>query len=179
MKLLINTLTIGRAFFGLFIFLLIALFDNFHLSLILLLLGSITDYLDGYLARKYNKTSVFGEIFDPIADKIFIVFILIGLAIYFHSFYIGFITSLIISREIWVTALRDFNSRRSLESATKVIYISKVKTAVQFFAITSYFIGNIYNNNLIFIIADVLLFLCLLITLYTGYIYTINSLREK
>ena len=48
--------------------------------------AGLTDYLDGYLARKYNAESQLGEILDPIADKILIIFILIGLSVHLHSF---------------------------------------------------------------------------------------------
>jgi cardiolipin synthase len=54
--------------------------DGYLLALILFYIAGLTDYLDGYLARKYNAVSQFGEILDPIADKILIVFIFFGLS---------------------------------------------------------------------------------------------------
>ena len=60
------------------------------LALVLFMFASFTDYLDGYFARKTNTVSVIGEVIDPIADKILIVFIFYGLAVnldsYFNSF---------------------------------------------------------------------------------------------
>jgi phosphatidylglycerophosphate synthase len=53
--------------------------DGYLLALILFFLAGITDYFDGYLARKYNAVSQLGEILDPIADKILILFVLFGL----------------------------------------------------------------------------------------------------
>ena len=57
--------------------------------LLLFFLAGLTDYFDGYLARKYNAESQLGEILDPIADKILIVFILIGLSVDLDSFVIA------------------------------------------------------------------------------------------
>ena len=74
--------------------------------------ASITDYFDGYLARKYNLVSQLGEILDPIADKILIVFLLFAITANLNSYYIGFFSAIIITREIWVGALRDFNARQ-------------------------------------------------------------------
>ncbi|MEC7891586.1 MAG: CDP-alcohol phosphatidyltransferase family protein, partial [Pseudomonadota bacterium] len=64
----INTLTISRMLLGPIIFLILTLNINYSLSLILFIFAGFTDYADGYLARKYNAISQFGEILDPIAD---------------------------------------------------------------------------------------------------------------
>ena len=71
-------------------------------ALILFIFASITDYFDGYLARKYDKVSVLGEILDPIADKLLIVFLLFAISIFLSSEFIAFVSSVIIAREIWV-----------------------------------------------------------------------------
>ena len=124
------------------------------------------------------KRPQLGEILDPIADKILLIFVFFGLAISLSSYLIGFMGSLIISREIWVSALRDFNSRNNNLGATKVTYLAKVKTATQFFTILVYLIGLASNIMLTIIIADILLILSTLITLYTGYNYTINTFNN-
>jgi len=87
-------------------------------------------------------------------------------------------SSLIISREIWVGALRDFNARQDKSEATKVIYLAKIKTSIQLFTISIYLLGLTLNNMLLILFGDMFLFLSLLITLYTGYIYTYNSIRN-
>ena len=113
MIILLNLLTISRIFIGLLIFILL-IFDSFLLAaFILFIFAGLTDYLDGYLARKYDAKSQIGEILDPIADKILVVFLFFGLTINLSSYIIGFAGALIISREIWVSALRDFNARNN------------------------------------------------------------------
>ena len=119
--------------------------------------------------------SQIGEILDPIADKILILFVLFGLAINLSSYLIGFIGALIISREIWVGALRDLNARNGKSDATKVTFLAKIKTSVQLSTLSVYLFGLAINNMLIIVIADILLFISLFITLYTGFIYTLNT----
>ena len=102
------------------------------------MLASLTDFLDGYLARKTGNTSVLGEILDPIADKLLIVFVLIGLSLNLSSFYVGFFASMIIAREIWVAALRDYNARSMRSDRTKVTFLAKIKTTVQMGVISLY-----------------------------------------
>ena len=138
--------------------------------------ASFTDYLDGYFARKTNSVSVIGEVIDPIADKILIVFIFFG-SVYLHSYLIAFTASAIIAREIWVGALRDLNARNLNSQATKVLDIAKIKTTIQLFTIGVYLIGLALSNMLIIVIADILIIISVLITLYTGFIYTFNSFK--
>ena len=149
--------------------------DRYLLALVLFFLAGVTDYFDGYLARKYNAVSQLGEILDPIADKILILFVLFGLAINLSSYLIGFIGATIITREIWVGALRDINARNRKSDATKVTFLAKIKTTIQLFTISIYLLGLALNNMLFIIIGDVLLLISLLITIYTGFIYTYKT----
>jgi CDP-diacylglycerol--glycerol-3-phosphate 3-phosphatidyltransferase len=151
--------------------------DRYLLALMLFFIAGITDYFDGYLARKYNSVSQLGEILDPIADKILILFVLFGLAINLSSYLIGFTGAIIITREIWVGALRDLNARNGRSDATKVTFLAKIKTSVQLFTLSIYLFGLVINNMLVIIIGDVFVLISLLITLYTGFIYTVNTFR--
>ena len=179
MTALINFLTISRIFLAAIIFILLISPDGYLLALILFYLAGITDYFDGYLARKYNSVSQIGEVLDPIADKILILFLLFGIAINLSSYLIGFIGAIIITREIWVGALRDLNARNGRSDVTKVTFIAKTKTAIQLFTISIYLFGLALHNMLILVIADIFLFISLFITLYTGFIYTLNSFKNN
>ena len=174
----INLLTLSRIFLGGVIFLLLTRPEGYFLAFILFFIAAATDYFDGYLARKYDLTSQIGEILDPIADKILIVFVLFGLSVNLSSYFIALIASLIITREIWVGALRDFNSRKGQSEATKVTFLAKIKTSIQLFTISIYLLGLTLNNMFLILFGDMFLFLSLLITIYTGYIYTYNSLKN-
>ena len=178
MSTFINILTMSRIFLAAIIFILLMSPDGYYLALVLFLLAGVTDYFDGYFARKYNAVSQLGEILDPIADKILILFVLFGLAINLSSYLIGFIGAIIITREIWVGALRDLNARNGKTDATKVTFIAKIKTTIQIFTLSIYLLGLSINNMLLVVIADILLFISLFITLYTCYLYTSNTFKK-
>ena len=175
---LINLLTFARIIIAVFIFMLLALKNYYALALVLFFIAGLTDYFDGFLARKYNATSQIGEILDPIADKILIIFLFFGLALNLSSFLIGFAGSLIITREIWISALRDFNSRNNNVNATKVIYIAKIKTTIQLFTIAVYLAALAFNKMFLVILGDIFIIISVLITLYTGYVYTYNTFKN-
>ncbi len=179
MSLFINLITVSRMIFGAIIFVLLTRSELYWHAFILFFLASITDYFDGYLARKYNLVSQLGEILDPIADKILIVFMLFAISINLTSFYIGFLSAVIIAREIWVGALRDFNARQQKSDATKVTFLAKIKTSIQLTTISTYLLGLALNNMLIVLIGDILLFISFIVTIYTGFQYTHKTFFQK
>ena len=179
MPLLINLITLSRILLGAIIFILLTRTEFYWMAFILFFIASITDYFDGYLARKYNSTSQLGEILDPIADKILIVFLFFAISVNLTSYYIGFLSAVIITREIWVGALRDFNARQFRSDATKVTFLAKIKTTIQLFTISTYLIGLALNNMFVVLIGDTLLFMSFLVTFYTGIQYTYNTFSSK
>ena len=175
---ILNIITLSRILCAILIYLILYLENNYSIALFLFLIASFSDFLDGYLARKTNSVSLLGEILDPIADKLLIVFVLIGLSINLDSFLIGFISAVIISREIWVAALRDINARNNQSDKTKVTFLAKTKTAIQMFAILMYLFGLTLNNMMILFFADIVLIIALLITIQTGFQYTISTFKK-
>ena len=175
---LINILTLSRIFIAIIIFIML-MFNSYYFSAcILFFIAGITDYLDGFLARKFNASSQIGEILDPIADKILIIFLFFGLAVNLSSYLIGFAGAFIIAREIWISAIRDFNSRNNNTEATKVIYIAKLKTTIQLFTIAIYLLGLAFNQMILIVIGDIFLIASVIITLYTGYVYTVKTFKN-
>ena len=92
---------------------------------------------------------------------------------------VGFFASLIISREILISALRDYNSRNNNTSATKVTFLAKFKTTSQIFTISLYLFALAIDSMLLLIISDLFLAISTIITLYTGYIYIYNSVAKE
>lgn len=100
---------------------------------VLFILSGITDWLDGYLARKWNQTSAFGAFLDPVADKLMVsaaLLILLQL-----GRVDALVTLIIIGREIAISALREWMAQIGQSRRVAVSYIGKVKTAVQMVAI--------------------------------------------
>ena len=174
----IQILTYFRIIAGPIIFFLILVFQNYGIALSILLLASASDYWDGYLARKYSLTSELGEILDPIADKILITFVLLALVLALDSIFIAFLGSLILAREFWVGALRDFNARNGNESATTVTFLAKIKTTMQLVTFCWILTGLYFNSALIIFLGNFFLFLALIITMQTGLSYTIATFKK-
>ena len=173
----INLLTVTRILLAPII-LFFLIFGEYLICILLFFLAGMSDYFDGYLARKYNAESLLGEILDPIADKILVVFILIGLSVNLQSHIIAVMSAFIISREIGVAALRDYAARNDMSHKTKVTFLAKSKTALQLFTIMLYLFALAFNLNLLIVIGDISLIAAALVTLYTGYIYTLNTFRS-
>jgi CDP-diacylglycerol--glycerol-3-phosphate 3-phosphatidyltransferase len=110
----------------------------YFLALALFLTAAATDYFDGKLARDHHVESDLGEILDPIADKLLLLFVLIVIILESHDAYIGIMSCLILAREIWITGLREYAARINLKDATKVTMLGKSKTTIQFIAVAMF-----------------------------------------
>ena len=111
------------------------------MGIILFFLASISDYWDGFLARKYKLESMIGEVLDPIADKILAMFLILALCIELSSVFIGMVGGMMLAREFWVAALRDLNARQGTSESTKVTFLAKLKTSIQLLTFSFYLIG--------------------------------------
>ena len=163
---------------GPLIFILVIYSHHYGLALIIFLAASITDYLDGFLARKYNHESELGAILDPIADKILTLFLIITLSLYLESAYFSFICAVILAREFWVSALRDLNARNNRLDATKVTFSAKLKTSSQFLTFGSFLLGILINNALIIFLSNIFLFISMILSLQTALDYTKATFKD-
>lgn len=103
------------------------------LATLVFALAAVTDWLDGYLARKWNQTSAFGAFLDPVADKLMVAAALIVLV---ELGRVGAIIALIIiGREIAISALREWMAGMGSGGSVAVAMIGKIKTAAQMLAI--------------------------------------------
>jgi phosphatidylglycerophosphate synthase len=100
------------------------------------------------------------------------------LSLELSSTFIGIVGGIILAREFWVIALRDFNARQGNSGATQVTFLAKIKTFIQFIVFSLYLVGLTLNNALIIFISNFLLFLALIITLQTGLSYTMKTFRR-
>jgi len=107
-------------------------------------LAGLTDLMDGYLARKYNQESRFGAFLDPVADKLLVAVALLLVVERESMIWITLAAIIIISREIIISALREWMAETGQRSKVAVAYIGKVKAVTQIFAL----IFLLYNQDL-------------------------------
>lgn len=98
-------------------------------------LAALTDWLDGYLARKLNQSSRFGAFLDPVADKLLISTALVLIAAEYGSVWIAVPAAVIVCREIVISALREWMAEVGKQTSVSVGYLGKLKTAAQMVSI--------------------------------------------
>ena len=170
---IINGLTISRILLGLPIILALNNGSN-DIFILLILIGGLTDFLDGYFARKYNHKSVLGAKLDPLADKILLIAPMIWLV---HENLLPLWSIwLIISRELIITSWRSDKSSGGPASVQ-----GKCKTTLQFISIILLLWpkswGSIYTIFIINKIGYTLFWICLIIA-YTSSIQYIISRKD-
>lgn len=106
------------------------------LAAFVFLLAALTDYVDGWLARRLNQSTRFGAFLDPVADKLMVAAALVLLVEYHGTAWLDVPAIVIISREIAVSALREWMAEIGRRATVAVSQIGKVKTVVQMTAIT-------------------------------------------
>ncbi len=134
------------------------------------IISMITDFLDGYLARKNNQITVFGKLFDPLADKITITITLIFLS-YFQYTYLLIIIFMII-RDLIVDGSRNIFAKNNVKIEANIY--GKLKTVFQSFAIILLlFLIPIIDKNIWWqnLLINLPMIMALFLSIYSGYIY--------
>ncbi|ANB92110.1 CDP-diacylglycerol--glycerol-3-phosphate 3-phosphatidyltransferase [Moraxella ovis] len=133
----------------------------------LFILAAITDWLDGYLARKMNITSAFGRFLDPVADKLMVAAALIILVQWHPNIVMATCGIVIISREIAVSALREWMAELGARTSVAVSYVGKLKTTFQMIAISVLLL----NWQSLEILGYILMIIAVVLTLWSMMIY--------
>ncbi|KQN56761.1 CDP-diacylglycerol--glycerol-3-phosphate 3-phosphatidyltransferase [Erwinia sp. E602] len=102
---------------------------------LIFIVAAITDWFDGFLARRWKQTTRFGAFLDPVADKVMVAIALVLVAEYFHSWWITLPAATMIAREIFISALREWMAEIGKRSSVAVSWIGKVKTTAQMLAL--------------------------------------------
>jgi CDP-diacylglycerol--glycerol-3-phosphate 3-phosphatidyltransferase len=145
-------------------------------ALILFILASVTDFFDGWLARKLHAQSRFGAMLDPIADKLLVVAVLVMLVARGTVEGLGVVAVLIIiGREIFVSGLREFLGSESV--LLPVSALAKWKTALQLAAIIALLAFGADDGTL-GLAAHALLWLAALLSLWTGARYSLAAMEH-
>ncbi|MBT8136920.1 MAG: CDP-diacylglycerol--glycerol-3-phosphate 3-phosphatidyltransferase [Gammaproteobacteria bacterium] len=143
-------------------------------SALLFLLAGLTDWLDGYLARRLNQTSHFGAFLDPVADKL-IVSVALILIVFAHDGLFGAVvaisSAIIVGREIAVSAIREWMALLGARQKVAVVAIGKIKTIVQVIAIFLLLYRRPIAGVEIYEYGVILLLIAAALTLWSMFVY--------
>lgn len=148
--------------------------EGIYYAAIIFLLASATDKLDGYIARKYNQVTNLGKLLDPLADKLLISAALILLVS--QQMLYAWVALVIVAREVIITGIRLVAASQKI--VLQADQYGKIKMVSQVVAITAVMFANhpftLFTN---IAIDQVLIYIALIITVYSGFNYIKNNCR--
>jgi CDP-diacylglycerol--glycerol-3-phosphate 3-phosphatidyltransferase/cardiolipin synthase len=145
--------------------------DARPIAAVLFGIAAITDFIDGWVARRFGQTSRFGEFLDPVADKLMVAIVLVMLVQAQSHWFEDIIAMIIIGREITISALREWMATIGERANVQVSFSGKVKTTLQMFGIAF----MVYQNDLfgipIYTVGFVLLLAAAVMTIWSMFFY--------
>lgn len=147
---------------------------------LIFILAAVTDWLDGWIARRYHLYSAFGAFLDPVADKLMVAVSLFLIVQDNPTMWMAIWAAVIVGREIAVSALREWMAELGQRATVKVAALGKIKTIVQMVALGCLLyastpgalqVHDIWMGRWIFLIGDWLLAIAALLTLWSGIQY--------
>lgn len=133
-------------------------------------LAVATDWFDGWLARRWNQTTDFGAFLDPVADKLLVCVVLVGLVYSDAKFLLALPATIIIGREITVSALREWMSELGQRGMVAVGVTGKYKTAIQMLALFI-MLYDLALKSWLYDVGVALLWVASLLTLWSMFVY--------
>ena len=147
-------------------------------AMLVFALASLTDWLDGWIARRYHQYSAFGAFLDPVADKLMVSTALVLIVQAHPTPWMACWAGVIVGREIAVSALREWMAELGPRARVKVQAVGKIKTVVQMVAIGCLLYSPskepepwLWMGREVFIIGDWMLAVAALLTLWSGFEY--------
>ena len=134
-------------------------------------IAGLTDFLDGYFARKHKTFSKFGAFLDPVADKLTVTTALIIILQDHPTILMMIATAVIVGRELTISALREWMADLGERTTVNVAFIGKIKTVFQMFAIGFLLFENDLWGLPIFKIGLTLLYIATALTLWSMFVY--------
>ena len=137
--------------------------------------AAITDWFDGYLARKLNQTSAFGAFLDPVADKLMVGIAMVLLVTRYPTAAFAIPAAIIVGREIAVSALREWMAELGKRASVAVSYVGKVKTVLQMVAISILLLEPSAGSAWLRIPGFIAIYLAALLTLWSMLVYLLAA----
>ena len=130
--------------------------------------AAVTDWFDGFLARRWNQSTRFGAFLDPVADKVLVAIAMVLVTEHYHSWWVTLPAATMIAREIIISALREWMAEIGKRSSVAVSWVAKVKTSAQMLAL----VGLLWRpNSIIEILSFVLLYIAAVLTFWSMFQY--------
>jgi len=153
------------------VFIIVLMTGHYYISAVIFILASFTDFLDGYIARKYNLVTNFGKIMDPLADKMLVVSALICLVELGDV--AGWMVIVILAREFTITGLRTVAAAQGIVIAAG--WSGKIKTVLQMIAVPALLLQNWPFSLIGFPFATIMLWAAVIMTIVSGAEYIIRN----
>lgn len=146
-----------------------------ELTTLIFFIASITDWFDGYLARKWNQTTRLGAFLDPVADKVLVAVALVCVVEHYHTWWISIPAAIMIGREIIISALREWMAEIGERANVAVSIWGKIKTTAQMLALG----GLLWRQSFAMeVLAFVLLYIAAGLTLWSMWQYLSASKKS-
>ena len=137
---------------------------------IVFVLAGVTDWLDGWLARRFNQSSAFGAFLDPVADKLMVAVTLCVLVQSHPTALLAITAAVIVGREIAVSALREWMAFVGERGRVKVQWVGKIKTVMQIIAIVVLLLERDRDAQILrfWLVGESLLVIAAVLTIWSG-----------
>lgn len=152
------------------------------INLIIFVVASLTDFLDGHLARKYNQVTTFGKFADPLADKMLVISSLIILlsdylqnpdSFDYRAPVEAWVVCVIVIRELMVSGIRLVAAEHGEVLAAG--WSGKIKTAFTMITIIFCFLNGAFSNEVMTIVCKTMIYISAVLTIYSGMEYLIKN----
>ena len=131
-------------------------------------IAAVTDWFDGFLARRWNQSTRFGAFLDPVADKVLVAIAMVLVTEHYHSWWVTLPAATMIAREIIISALREWMAELGKRSSVAVSWIGKFKTTAQMMSL----VGLLWSPNpLIIHLSIALLYVAAILTFWSMFQY--------
>ncbi|MGK2889089.1 MAG: CDP-diacylglycerol--glycerol-3-phosphate 3-phosphatidyltransferase [Candidatus Malihini olakiniferum] len=137
--------------------------------------AAVTDWFDGFLARRLKQTTCFGAFLDPVADKVMVAVALVLVAEHYHVWWITLPAATMIAREIIISALREWMAEIGKRSHVAVSWMGKVKTTAQMLAL----VGLLWHpERMVEGVGIIALYIAALLTFWSMFYYLSATWRD-
>src|SRR5450432_482408 len=138
---------------------------------LIFLAAALTDWLDGYIARRYNMGSAFGAFLDPVADKLMVAVTLFLLVQENPTPLLAIVSAIIVGREITISSLREWMAEIGERTRVSVASLGKFKTVMQIIAIEVLLYQHDLEGLRLFHVGETLLVLAAALTIWSALVY--------